>query len=136
MEKNNCMCQQAGVLIFPCSGSSDVGELSDRVARKMAKCGQAKMFCLAGIGGHIPGMIESAKAANKIIAIDGCAVSCAKKTLEHAGFKVMAFNLKDMGFTKGNTKVDDESIEMALSKMTGVNDAENNFNVTSGCCGN
>ena len=44
----NCMCNETGVLIFPCSGGSDVGELSDRAARKMAKCGQAKMFCLAG----------------------------------------------------------------------------------------
>lgn len=60
MAENNCMCQEAGVLIFPCSGGSDVGELSDRAARTMAKCGQARMFCLAGIGAHVPGMIESA----------------------------------------------------------------------------
>lgn len=57
----NCMCNEAGLLIFSCSGGSDVGELSDKVARKMAKCGQAKMFCLAGIGAHIPGVIESTK---------------------------------------------------------------------------
>ena len=30
----NCMCQEAGLLIFPCSGGSDVGELSDRVPAK------------------------------------------------------------------------------------------------------
>lgn len=63
---SNCMYQGAGVLIFPCSGGSDVCELSDRAARKIAKCGQARMFCLAGIGAHIPWMIESANAANKI----------------------------------------------------------------------
>ena len=43
-----------------------MGEVSDRAARKIAKCGQAKMFYLAGVGAHIPGMIESTKAANKI----------------------------------------------------------------------
>ena len=133
---SNCMCNEAGVLIFPCSGGSDVGELSDRVARKMAKCGQAKMFCLAGIGAHIPGMIESTKGANKLIAIDGCPVSCSKKTLEHAGFKVMAFNLKDMGFEKGKTKVDDESIDKVLSKITGGKGEEVNRNTSGGCCGN
>jgi len=118
MSAKNCMCQETGVLIFPCSGSSDVGELSDRVGRTIAKCGQAKMFCLAGIGAHIPGMIESAKAANKIISIDGCPVLCAKKTLEHAGFKVESYSLKDMGFEKGKTKVDEDSIKIVVSKIT------------------
>ena len=132
----NCMCNETGVLIFPCSGGSDVGELSDRTARKMAKCGQAKMFCLAGIGAHIPGMIESAKAGNKLITIDGCPVSCSKKTLEHADFKVIAYNLKEMGFEKGKTKIDDESIDKILSKITGGKGEENNRNVSGGCCGN
>jgi uncharacterized metal-binding protein len=131
----NCMCNEAGVLIFPCSGGSDVGELSDRVARKMAKCGQAKMFCLAGIGAHIPGMIESAKAGNKLIAIDGCPVSCSKKTLEHAGFKVLAFNLKDMGFEKGKTKVNEENIEKAASIIAGGKIEENNSRVSDSSCG-
>ena len=136
MAENNCMCQEAGVLIFPCSGGSDVGELSDRVARMMAKCGQAKIFCLAGIGAHIPGMIESTKAANKLIAIDGCQVLCAKKILEHAGFNPISFNLKDVGFEKGKTKIDDDSINKALSKITGGKVEEANFNTSGGCCGN
>lgn len=131
----NCMCNEAGVLIFPCSGGADVGELSDRVARKMAKCGQAKMFCLSGIGAHIPGMIESTKVANKLIAIDGCSVSCSKKTLEHAGFKVMAFNLKEMGFEKGKTKISEENIEKAVSKITGGKVEEINSIGSNNCCG-
>ncbi len=132
----NCTCNEAGVLIFPCSGGSDVGELSDRAARKMAKCGQAKMFCLSGIGAHIPGMIESTKAANKLIAIDGCSVSCSKKTLEHVGFKVMAFNLKDMGFEKGKTKVNEENIEKVASKIAGGKVEETISRNSGGCCGN
>jgi len=131
----NCMCNETGILIFSCSGASDVGELSDRVVRKMAKCGQAKMFCLAGIGAHIPGMIESTKSANKLVAIDGCPVSCSKKTLEHAGFKAIAFNLKDMGFEKNKTKVDDESIDKILSKITGGKVEEASRNTSGGCCG-
>jgi uncharacterized metal-binding protein len=129
------MCNEAGVLIFSCSGGSDVGELSDRVARKMAKCGQAKMFCLSGIGAHIPGMIESTKAANKIIAIDGCPVSCSKKTLEHAGFRVLAFNLKDIGFEKGKAKVNEENIEKAASIIAGGRIEESISRVSNNCCG-
>jgi uncharacterized metal-binding protein len=130
---DNCMCQEAGVLIFPCSGGSDVGELSDRVGRKIAQCGQAKMFCLAGIGAHIPGMIESAKAANKIIAIDGCRISCAKKILEQAGFKPTAHNLKDMGFEKGKTQVNEANITKAALIITEVKGEKNTSNY-SGCC--
>lgn len=136
MAQNNCMCQEAGVLIFPCSGAVDVGELSDRVARKMARCGQAKMFCLAGIGAHVAGMIHSAKAASKIIAIDGCSVSCSKKTLEHAGLEVMAFNLKDLGFEKGKTQVNEENIEKAASIISGGKSEETISRRSGGCCGN
>jgi len=133
------MCQEAGVLIFPCSGGSDVGELSDRVARRMARCGQAKMFCLAGVGAHVPGMIESTKAAKKLIAIDGCQVLCSKKILEHAGFSPVSFNLKDMGFEKGKTQINDESIEKTAFQISGGKVEEiisGGFNNPGGCCGN
>lgn len=152
MTENNCMCQEAGVLIFPCSGGSNMGELSDRVARKIARCGQAnpvrngisshdisngvKMFCLAGVGAHIPGMIESTKAANKVIAIDGCQVLCAKKTLEHAGFDPISFNLKDFGFEKGKTEVNDENIEKVASKISGGKIEKTIAHTSGGCCGN
>ena len=139
MSDNSCMCQEAGVLIFPCSGGSDVGELADRVARRMARCGQAKMFCLAGVGAHVPGMIESTKAANKLIAIDGCRVQCSKKILEHAGFDPVSFNLKDLGFEKGKTKVDEENTEKAASQISGgkvEKTISGNSGNSGGCCGN
>jgi len=129
------MCQQAGILVFSCSGAADAGELSDRVARRIAQCGQAKMFCLAGVGAHVPGMIESAKAGTRLITIDGCPGSCAQKTLEHAGFTPVAFNLKDMGFEKGKTAVNEESIEKVLSKISGGNVEETDRNISRGCCG-
>ncbi|MBU1912920.1 MAG: putative zinc-binding protein [Candidatus Omnitrophica bacterium] len=132
MAQNSCMCQEAGVLVFSCSGVADVGEITDRVARKIAKCGQAKMFCLAGIGAHVSVMIESAKAAKKIVAIDGCPVSCAKKTLEHAGFNVIAHNLKNMGFEKGKTKVNEANIEKIASIITGGK-VEKNISNSSSC---
>jgi uncharacterized metal-binding protein len=42
------------------------------------------LFYLARIGGHVKGLIESARAAKVLVAIDGCPAVCAKKTLEHA----------------------------------------------------
>jgi uncharacterized metal-binding protein len=134
MSAKNCMCQEAGLLVFPCSGGSDVGELSDRIGRTIANCGQAKMYCLAGIGAHIPGMIESARAAKKIISIDGCPVLCAKKTLEHAGFKVESYNLKNFGFEKGKTKVDEDSVKSAVSRITGGKIEETISRTSGDCC--
>ena len=132
MAQKECTCQEAGVLIFPCSGGSDVGELSDRVARKMAKCGRARIFCLAGIGAHILGMIESAKSARKLIAIDGCQVLCAKKTLDEP----MSYNLKGIGFVKRKTAVDEQSIDLAFSHITGEKNGKNIPSGPSagGCC--
>ncbi len=83
-----CDCEPAEILIFPCSGGSNVGQLSNAAGVKLTVEGIGRMFCLAGIGGHVSSMVESAKGAKRIVAIDGCPVACSKLTLEHAGFTV------------------------------------------------
>lgn len=88
MKKEKCLCGPTEILIFPCSGESNVGQIANEVANDLTVLGKGKMHCLAGIGGHISGIIESTKAAKKIVGIDGCPVQCARKTLEHAGFTV------------------------------------------------
>ena len=45
-------------LIYACSGAADVGEIADRVARKIASDGFTKMTCLAGIGAGIIQLYE------------------------------------------------------------------------------
>ena len=62
-------CVTAPKLIFPCSGVSDVGEISDRAARKLTRNGIGRMYCLAGIGGRVENIIESTKAASKILSL-------------------------------------------------------------------
>ena len=58
-------------------------------------------FCLAGIGGHVGEKIESTKAGKMLIAIDGCPVACAKKTLEHADFDIDEYvQVTDFGIEK------------------------------------
>jgi uncharacterized metal-binding protein len=86
--KEKCLCEQNETLIFSCAGSSNVGQIANRAAIKLTQDDLGRYFCLAGIGGHVPGMIESTKAGKMIVAIDGCPVACAKKTLEHAGFNI------------------------------------------------
>jgi len=83
-----CLCEPNEIIIFSCAGSSNVGQIANQAAIKLAQSGVGRYFCLAGIGGHVSGMIESTKAGKMLIAIDGCPVACAKKTLEHAGFQI------------------------------------------------
>ncbi len=86
--EEKCLCEPSEILIFPCSGGSNVGQIANEAGVKLTQKGFGNIFCLAGIGGHISGMIESTKAGKVIVAIDGCPVACAKKTLEHAGFNI------------------------------------------------
>lgn len=106
-----CSCAAEEVrLIFACSGGADVGRLSDVAARRMTADGCGKMFCLAGIGGDVEGILKTTREADKILAIDGCPVDCARKSLERAGITVFShFQVTSLGFEKGNTAVDDAS---------------------------
>lgn len=125
MEKNNsCACGGNVNLIFSCSGGSDVGALADRSARKLSSDGCGKMYCLAGLGGHISGIIKTTESASSIIAIDGCPLACAKKTLEHAG--INDFNhlfITDLGFEKGKTPVDEEKIDVVVKKCKEISNS-------------
>jgi len=96
-----CMCEAKHVVVLPCSGGSNVGQLSNEAAVRLTKEGKASMFCLAGIGGHISGMIASCKGADAVIVIDGCGVECAKKTCEHAEIPITKYVLvTDLGIEK------------------------------------
>ncbi|HBJ85949.1 MAG TPA: zinc-binding protein [Verrucomicrobiales bacterium] len=107
--KCSCSCNaEAGppALVYPCSGSADVGEIADRAARRLDAEDKAWMSCLAGIGGRVSGLMANAAAAPVLIAIDGCPHDCAKKTLQLAGFShVRHVRVTDLGFTKGKTPV-------------------------------
>jgi uncharacterized metal-binding protein len=118
MEDNQTpCCVTAQKLIFPCSGASDVGEITDRAARKLTRDGIARMYCLAGIGGRVENIMESTKAASKILAIDGCQSDCARNTLLQAGFKEFEhLRLIEMGMEKGKSQVIEERIEMVVKE--------------------
>ena len=103
MEEEKCLCQPTEILVFPCSGGSNVGQIANQAGVKLTQNGIGNFFCLAGIGGHVSGMIESTKAGKVIVAIDGCPVACAKKTLEHAGFNIDEYvQVTDLGIEKNH----------------------------------
>ncbi len=112
-----CACNAAPKLIFSCSGGADVGALADQAARKLTRDGCGKMFCLAGIGGRVSGIMKTTEAASRILAIDGCPLDCAKKTLEQAGFaNISHMRLSDIGFEKGRSEPSETAISQVAQK--------------------
>ena len=104
-------------LIFPCSGAADVGEIADRIARKLTKELIGRMFCLAGVGGRIAPIMATTESASQILAIDGCGLDCVKKCLENAGFESFQhIRITDMGMEKGKTAITEGNITNAAEK--------------------
>lgn len=117
--ERTCACSAALELVFSCSGAADVGAVTDQAARKLTRDGVAKMFCLAGIGGRISGIMKNTEAAHAILAIDGCPTACVKHCLEQAGFSKFAhLQLADLGMEKGKTNVDEEHIDAVVAAAT------------------
>lgn len=113
---NQCACGTAPKLIFACSGAADVGAIADQAARKMTKDGVGRMFCMAGIGGRVSGIMAATESASRILAIDGCPLNCVKNSLENAGFKKFEhLQLAELGMEKGKTPPSEESIAKAAA---------------------
>jgi uncharacterized metal-binding protein len=105
-------CGVAPKLIFACSGAADVGQIADLAARKLTAEGAGKMFCLAGIGGRVSGIMKTTEAASAILAIDGCPLDCARQTLEQAGFQEFEhLRLSDLEMEKGKSPATDERVD-------------------------
>ena len=113
-EQNSNMCTGGPKLIFACSGAADVGAIADQAARKMTKDNVGKMFCLAGIGAQIEGIMKTTQSASKILAIDGCPINCVKGCLEKTGFSKFAhLQLADLGLEKGKSPANEVNISKA-----------------------
>lgn len=119
MSNQSCGCSGGPKLIFACSGAADVGEIADKAARKLTRDGVGRMFCTAGIGGRISGILKTSEAADSILAIDGCPLNCVKSSLEQAGFSTFKhLQLADLGLEKCKSPATEESISKVAARAT------------------
>ena len=81
MKKDKCLCEADEVLIFPCSGGSNVGQLANETAKRLSSQGIGGMSCLAGIGGHISGFAEATREVKKVVANRWVPCALCKKNL-------------------------------------------------------
>ncbi len=133
MEKPDC-CENSGqkntkaasccggegktFLLYACSGGSNVAEIADRAARGLAAAGCGRMFCLAGLGADIQGMIQAARDADLNLVIDGCPVECAKKIFDRHGISNYSqMKVTDLEIEKSTgTPCTQEQVDRTIAK--------------------
>jgi len=80
------------------------------------------MFCLAGLGAGIAGMIQTAKDADLNVVIDGCPMDCAKKIFDKVGVtNYVQVKVTDLGIEKvKGVRCTQEQVNKVIAKATEV----------------
>jgi len=117
-------CGEKNRVIYACSGASNVGEISDHIARKLRDENYGKMSCLSGIGADLSGYVETARGADECLVIDGCPVQCGRKIFEKHGIMGQFVLLSDYGLEKGKTPVTSEVIAQISKKIRNMKEGE------------
>lgn len=124
-------------IVLACSGGSDLGELSDRVARKLGKDGVYKMKCLAMVGAGDKELVKTLK-SSEVLVIDGCPVDCGKKIMEEAWLTNYQYlRLTDLGLVKGKTTVTNELIDEVsnnIKNKSTIQTVEQSIQFKRSCC--
>jgi len=114
-KKKSCLCNASDYIVLACSGSSDVGYLSDQVARKLSRYKVRKMNCLTKVATGTDAKIEEFRKCN-ILVIDGCNEDCGKKIMAMRGLDTFGYlRLTDLGYNKGKTSTSRETVNEIFS---------------------
>src|SRR5512136_2839632 len=118
-DKKKCLFGSSDVRVVACSGASNVGQIANQAALELAKAKVAGFFCLAGVGAHIKGLVKSGKEADLMVAIDGCPVQCAAKTMQHAEIEpAIQIIVTDLGIEKSHDiAIDEKACSKVVEKV-------------------
>ena len=113
-----CGADKKTVLLYACSGGANVAEISDKAARELMFAGEGTMFCLAGLGGDIQGMVQTARDADVNLIIDGCPMECAKKIFDRHGLtNYREIKVTDLGIEKvKGVRCTKEQVDRVIAK--------------------
>jgi len=137
----DCCTTNGNIMLFACSGGSNVGQLANQAAVELTQEGFGKIYCLAGVGGLLSGFVQSAKDAPEMVAIDGCSIGCAKAILERAQVSIKShLVLTEIGIEKNhdlNLKAEDvrkakEAVKKSCKEPLPAQTAAGND--TASCC--
>lgn len=79
------MVRQTAPLVYSCSGCSSAAQLTNTLALRLARDGEAQMSCIAGVGADLPNFVQQATSGRPILALDGCPLACARNCLKRHG---------------------------------------------------
>ena len=115
----SCLCDAAEVLVLPCSGAANCGQIANEIALRLRDSGTGTPYCTAGVGGHVKGIVEGTRSAKVLVAIDGCAVACVKKCLEGENLKpTIYYVVADVpGFKKDKVRPKEDDIRRCYDEI-------------------
>ncbi|HEY5807274.1 MAG TPA: putative zinc-binding protein [Povalibacter sp.] len=88
-------------LVYSCSGCSSAAQLANHVALRLDREQVAEMSCIAGVGGGVESLVNTATSGRPIIAVDGCALHCVRHCLQRHGVEpTLHYTLSDFGIRK------------------------------------
>ncbi|HKE96498.1 MAG TPA: putative zinc-binding protein [Povalibacter sp.] len=88
-------------LVYSCSGCSSAAQLANHIALRLDREQVAEMSCIAGVGGGVESLVNTARSGRPIIALDGCQLHCARRCLEQQGVTpTLHYTLSDFGVRK------------------------------------
>jgi uncharacterized metal-binding protein len=109
--------QKNKLIVFSCSGASDLGEITDRLARKLRDKGNYAMKCLAMVAARDNALIEQLQKSTFLV-LDGCGVDCGKKIMEEAWLSDYQYlRLSDLGYEKARTPVTEDLIDELFQRI-------------------
>jgi uncharacterized metal-binding protein len=100
-------------LVYSCSGCSSAAQMANDLAVRLDRERVAEMSCIAGVGGDVPPLVNTATSGRPMLVVDGCPLECARKSLEqHDVTPDRHINLAKRGVPKEyHADYDDEQAE-------------------------
>ncbi|AQL41575.1 zinc-binding protein [Halorientalis sp. IM1011] len=69
-------------LVYSCSGCSSAAQMANDLAVRLDRERVAEMSCIAGVGGDVGPLVDTATSGRPMLVIDGCPLECARESLE------------------------------------------------------
>ncbi|MFC7141532.1 putative zinc-binding protein [Halosimplex aquaticum] len=106
-------------LVYSCSGCSSAAQLANDIAVRLDRERLAEMSCIAGVGGDVAPLVDTATSGRPAVVIDGCPLECARACLDDHGVTPdYHVNLAEEGVPKEyHTDYDDEQAERLFDEV-------------------
>jgi uncharacterized metal-binding protein len=120
-------------LVYSCSGCSNAAQMANYLALRLDRLGVAEMSCIAGVGGNVKKLVQTALSGRKIIVIDGCPLACSRACLaNHSIQPDQFFDLSEFGIKKRvhedfDKSEADEVLQLVQAKIKEVHRPANNL---------